>query len=122
MLRGVRGAIVAADNRREDILEATRELLTALIKANDIHQEDVVSVFFTMTPDLDAEHPALAARQLGWRHVPLLCMQEIPVPGGLARVVRVLIQWHTELSAEEVRFVYLREAEALRPDLAEARQ
>lgn len=119
MLRGVRGAVMAAANTREDILSATRELLGALIEANDIRLEDVVTVFFTVTADLHAEHPALAARQLGWVHVPLLCMQEMAVPSGLPRVVRVLIQWHTERSASEVRFVYLREAEALRPDLSE---
>jgi chorismate mutase len=114
--RGIRGAITVADNTREAILEATRELLLRLIEANEIAADDVASAIFTTTPDLDAEFPALAARELGWRDTALLCGHEMNVPGSLPRCIRVLIHWNTSRSASEVVHVYLREAQSLRPD------
>jgi len=117
-IRGVRGATVAAEDNPKTILAATRELLKAILAANpDLSPEDVASVFFTMTPDLNSVHPALAARQMGWGAVPLLCAQEIPVPGGMPRCIRVLLHWNTNLSQREVHHVYLGEAINLRPDL-----
>jgi len=117
-IRGVRGATVAAQDNPEVILAATRELLQAILTANpSLHPEDVASVFFTMTPDLTSVHPALAARQMGWGSVPLLCAQEIPVPGGMPRCIRVLLHWNTGLAQREVHHVYLGEAANLRPDL-----
>ncbi len=116
--RGLRGAVQAAENTPEAVLEATRALLAALVSANPgLKPDDVASIFFTATPDLDAVHPALAARQLGWVEVPLLCAQEIAVPGSLPLVVRVLLHWNTPLTQREVRHVYLGAAAALRPDL-----
>jgi chorismate mutase len=114
--RGIRGAITVAENTREAILEATRELLLRLIEANQIVADDVASAIFTTTPDLDAEFPALAARELGWRDTALLCGHEMNVPGSLPRCIRVLIHWNTSRSASEVVHVYLREAQSLRPD------
>ena len=89
MLRcyGIRGATTVAENTREAILEATRELLELIVPRNEIVVEDVSSAFFTVTEDLDAEHPALAARQIGWERVALLCSREIPVPGSLGMCV-----------------------------------
>ncbi len=117
-IRGVRGATVAAQDDPEVILSATRELLQAILAANPtLRPEDVASVFFTMTHDLTSVHPALAARQLGWGTVPLLCAQEIPVPGGMPRCIRVLLHWNTRLPQREVHHVYLGEAANLRPDL-----
>jgi len=117
-IRGVRGATVAAEDSPKAILAATRELLKAILAANPgLSPEDVASVFFTMTPDLSSVHPALAARQMGWGAVPLLCAQEIPVPGGMPRCIRVLLHWNTNLSQREVHHVYLGEAINLRPDL-----
>lgn len=117
-IRGVRGATVAAEDSPEAILAATRELLKAILAANpSLLPEEVASVFFTMTPDLKSVHPALAARQMGWEAVPLLCAQEIPVPGGVPRCIRVLLHWNTDLSQRAVHHVYLREAVSLRPDL-----
>jgi len=95
--RGVRGATVAAANQAEAILAATQELLLAIRNANPaMRTEDLASILFTVSDDLDAVHPALAARQIGWSRVPLLCAREIPVPGGLSNCVRVLIHWNTD--------------------------
>lgn len=118
MCRGVRGATVAAANTREAILEATRELLERIVAANGIETEDIASAIFSLTVDLDAVHPAVAARELGWAAVPLFCAQEIAVPGGLARAVRVLVHWNTRRPQADIQHVYLRGAEVLRPDLA----
>ena len=115
--RGVRGATTVDANDREEILTATRQLLALVIRRNDIHKEDVASAIFTTTPDLDAEFPALAARQLGWIDVPLLCGHEMAVPGSLGHCIRVLIHWNTEKPQSDIHHVYVRDAQKLRPDL-----
>ncbi len=115
--RGVRGATVATENRADAILAATRELLEAMVAANQIEPGDVASALFTATPDLDAAFPAAAARSLGWVDVPLLDAQEIDVPGGLARAIRVLLHWNTTTPQQAIRHIYLNGAEVLRPDL-----
>jgi chorismate mutase len=120
-LRGIRGATTVADDTPELILEATRELLIELLAANDITDYDVIaSIFFTTTPDLKATFPAEAARAIGMTTVPLICNQEIPVPGRLPRCVRVMMQVNTQRSQTEMVHVYLHEARALRPDLVSA--
>ncbi len=117
-IRGIRGAIVAPDNSAPAILEATRNLLSAIRQANpSLHPEDIASIFFTMTEDLDATYPALAARQLGWVETPLLCAREIPVPDGMPRCIRVLLHWNTDLPQNAIQHAYLGEAARLRPDL-----
>jgi chorismate mutase len=118
-VRGVRGATVVGTNGSEAIRAATVELLQMILDANpSMHPSDLGSVLFTVPEELDAAFPAQAARTLpGWRHVPLLCAREIPVPGTLPRVVRVLAHWNTEIAQEAVRHVYLREAAGLRPDI-----
>lgn len=121
MVRGIRGATTADANTREAILEATKELLEAVVEANDVQRDHVASVFFTTTPDLNAEYPAVAAREVGWVDVPLLCGHEMNVPGGLPRCLRVLMHVNTDRPSSEIRHVYLREATALRPDLASDR-
>lgn len=118
-MRGVRGAVCATENTREAIEAATHELLRAVLSANPaLDMEDVASIVFTMTEDLNATYPALAARQIGWQETPLLCAQEINVPGSLARCIRVLLHWNTEIPQSEIKHVYLGEASVLRPDLA----
>lgn len=117
--RGIRGAICAETNQADAILKATRLLLERLAAANDLSPTDIASVIFTTTADLDAAYPARAARELGWTRVPLLCMQEMSVVGSLQRCIRVLIHWNTERAMQEIQHVYLGEAQALRPDLAE---
>ena len=116
--RGVRGATTVDVNTRDEILTATRQLLALIIRRNDIRSEDVGSAVFTVTSDLNAEFPALAARQLGWLDVPLLCTNEIDVPGGLPRCVRVLIHWNTPNAQGEIVHVYVKDAVRLRPDLS----
>lgn len=118
LCRGVRGATTVDSNTREAILEETRKLLALMIRFNGIRSEDVASAIFTVTRDLDAEFPALAARQLGWLDVPLLCTYEIQVPGSLERCIRILMHWNTEKSQREITHVYIRGAERLRPDLS----
>ena len=113
----VRGATTVEENGQAEILEATRELLNEVVTVNRIAIEDVASVIFTATCDLDAAYPAVAARELGWTHTPLLCMQEMNVAGSLRRCVRVLIHWNSECTQGEVLSVYLRGAQVLRPDL-----
>ena len=117
--RGVRGATTADSNSRDDILTATRQLLALMIHINEIAAGDVASAIFSTTEDLDAEFPALAARQLGWLDVPLICNHEINVPGSLVRCVRILLHWNTDKKQDEVTHVYIREASKLRPDLSE---
>ena len=112
---GIRGATTVEANTAEDILEATTELLTALIRLNDLQSEDVASAIFTTTPDLTATFPALAARDLGWTEVPLLCAHEMDVPGALGHVVRILLHVNTARAAAEIRHVYLKGARELRP-------
>ncbi len=114
--RGVRGATTAEGNTREDILRATRELLAMVIRQNGIRPEDVASAVFSTTPDLDAEFPALAARQLGWYDVALLCNHELDVPGSLRRCIRVLVHWNTDIPSSKVIHVYIKDAAQLRPD------
>ena len=116
--RGVRGATTVSKNEREEILSATRQLLALLIRRNGIDPKDVASAYFTTTPDIDAEFPAMAARQLGWLDVPLMCGHEMTVPGGLALCVRVLIHWNTDRRQDEIEHVYVRDAKRLRPDLS----
>ena len=106
--RGVRGATTVEGNDRDQILLATRQLLGLMIRRNDIDSRDVASVFFTVTKDLTAEYPALAARQLGWLDVPLLCGYEIAVDNGLPRCIRVLMHWNTDKRQSEISHVYLR--------------
>jgi chorismate mutase len=112
---------VAEQDQAETILQATRELLEAILSANPtLKPADLASVFFSVTEDLAAAYPALAARELGWNQVPLLCSREIPVPGSLPRCIRVLLHWNTDLPQHAIRHVYLGAAAELRPDLNSA--
>lgn len=113
--RGIRGATTVKNNDREEILAATAELLQLLIEKNDLYPDNVASVIFTATDDLDAEFPAVAARSLGWEETALMCAREIPVPGSLKKCIRVLIHVNTTRSVAEMQHVYLREAVSLRP-------
>ncbi len=120
-VRGVRGATSVPADTREGILDATRELLREVLRANKIEKfDDIVSIVFTTTPDLVATFPAEAARELGMHLVPLLCASEIAVPGRLPRCVRLLMHLNTETHPKDIVHVYLREAKALRPDIHSA--
>jgi prephenate dehydratase len=116
-VRGIRGATTVESNSAEAILQATQELLAAIVTANNVSPEDVASAIFTTTPDLDTAFPARAAREFGWRHVPLLDAVEIEVADSLPRTIRTLIHWNTERPIYDIRHIYLRDAVRLRPDL-----
>lgn len=117
-IRGVRGANVVTGNSIDEILKATQILLEAICAANvSLRSEDIASILFTVTDDLDAVHPALAARQMGWVDVPMLCAKEIPVPGSMKHCIRVLMHWNTDLPQSQVHHIYLGAAASLRPDI-----
>jgi chorismate mutase len=117
VVRGIRGAISVTQNSASEIHQATRELLIKMAKANQVKKEDIASIFFTLTPDLNAAYPAAAARELGWIHVPLICAVEVDVPQALPYCIRVLMHVNTELAQSAVKPIYLREARGLRVDL-----
>ena len=117
--RGIRGAVTVEANTELSILSATQELLSEMLRANEIDSDEIAGVLFTMTVDLNAAFPAEAGRRLpGWSRVPLMDAQEVPVPGSLPRCVRVLMLVNTTRTADEVQHIYLRDAERLRPDLS----
>lgn len=116
--RGVRGATTVAEDDRDEILLATRQLIALMMRQNGIDTADLASAQFTVTKDLRSEFPALAARQLGWLEVPLLCGYEITVERSLPKCIRVLLHWNTEKSQSEIQHFYLHDAVKLRPDLS----
>lgn len=116
--RGIRGATTVEHNDRDEILSATTELLELIIRHNGLRAEDIASAIFSLTEDLDAEFPAVAARMLGWTDVPLMCTREIPVPGSLGKCIRVLLHVNTTRSLTEIQHVYIRGAVHLRPTFA----
>jgi chorismate mutase len=118
-MRGVRGATTVERNDAAQIAERTREMLHLLMDANGMLPEDIASALFTVTDDLNAQFPTVAARGLAdWKDVPLLCAREIPVPGSIGRCIRVLIHWNTDRPQSRVRHVFLRGARRLRPEWA----
>jgi chorismate mutase len=116
-VRAVRGATQVEANERDDILQGTSELVQEVLSRNGIDPADLISIVFTATPDLTADFPAYAARQLGLVDVPLLCTTEIAVPGAMPRVLRLMAHVETERPRADIRHVYLRGAAALRTDL-----
>ena len=119
LVRGIRGATTVESNTREEILAAAGELLEAIVQANELPHEHVASIIFTTTPDLNADFPAVAARELGWTDVALECMHEMNVPGSLAKCLRILMHVNTDRSAAEIKHIYLRGAVVLRRDIVE---
>ncbi|MFB9378847.1 chorismate mutase [Kineococcus gynurae] len=118
-VRAVRGAVQIDVDEREEILSATRELVTEVISRNGLHLDDFISVIFTSTADLSAEFPAVAARELGMGDVPLMCARELEIAGSMPRVIRLMAHVETGLARAEVQHVYLRGAVALRRDIAQ---
>lgn len=117
MVRAIRGAITVENNEKDEILSATAELLKELLEKNQVDRESLIEMIFTLTPDLDAVFPAVAARKLGITNVPLMCMSEIPVAGALQKCVRILIHINTDKSLDKIKHIYLKGAKVLRPDL-----
>lgn len=118
-LRGLRGAITADNNIASDIVQETTLLLKEMMNRNDIEEEDIVSIIFSATDDLNAEFPAAAARTLGFKNTPLLCTKEIAVPGSITKCIRILMHFYTNKNAQELKHVYLKGAKRLRTDLPE---
>jgi len=119
-VRGIRGATTIEADAPEAILQATRELLLAILEANPtLRPDEIASSIFTVTTDICSAYPARAAREMGWEDVPLMCATEIPVTGSLPKCIRVLLLWNTELGQKEIHHVYLNEAISLRPDLVQ---
>ena len=121
-VRGIRGAVTASANERDAIVGATGRLLREIVERNSVRVDDIGAIFFTTTPDLTAEFPAAAARELGWSDVPLLCGHEMSVPGRLDKCVRVMMIVNTDVGQSAIRHVYLDGAKALRPDIERAQQ
>ena len=119
MVKAVRGAVVARENTKSAIFEATQTLLGSMLEKNQLSVGCVISVFITATADLNAEFPAFAAREMGWTRVPMLCAQEIRVPNSMTGVIRALMHVDVEDGARELRHQYLGETRKLRPDLSE---
>lgn len=116
-MRGIRGAITVKKNNKEEILAATMELLNKIIELNRLTEDEMVSINFTATTDLDQVYPAVAAREIGLKNIPLLCYQEMKVINSLPKCIRVLIYVNRSCTLDEIRHVYLEKAEELRPDL-----
>jgi chorismate mutase len=118
-VRAIRGAIQVSVDEREVVLAATRELVRAVLAANDLVSDQLISLIFTATADLRSEFPAVAARELGLGDVPLLCTVEIDVPGALPRVVRLLLHAELDRPRAQIQHIYLEGAAALRLDIAQ---
>ena len=118
-VRAIRGATQVAENSPEAIAAGVKELLTEILKSNSITPDEVISVLFTASPDLNAAFPAAFAREVGFESVPLICAVEIDVPGALARTIRVMAHVETSRNAAEISHIYLHGAKALRRDIAQ---
>lgn len=117
-VRGIRGATTIEQDQADEVLAATCELLKALVENNpDLQPEDIASAIFTVTDDIHSAFPAKAARQIGWTQVPMVCMQEIPVPGSLPKCIRIMLLWNTDKLQSEITHIYLRQSKKLRPDI-----
>jgi len=118
-VRAIRGAIQLDVDEREHVLSATRELVVAVLEANALTKDDVISIMFTATHDVRSEFPAVAARELGLGDVPLMCAQELDIVGAMPRVIRLMAHVNTTLPRNQITHIYLRGATALRRDLAQ---
>jgi len=116
-IRGIRGAITVTGNNKGQIVTSTEGLLRKMVGINKIKVDDIASIIFSITRDLNAEFPAIAARNLGWIHTPLMCTYEMDVPGSVRRCIRVLMHMNSNKAQSSIKHVYLRNAKKLRPDL-----
>ncbi len=119
LVRAIRGATTVDNNDSNEIIEETGKLLTEIIAKNNLNEDDIISIIFSVTKDLNTAFPAVAARKMGWTDVALFCTNEMDVPGSLSKCIRVLIHINTELGKKDLKHVYLKGANILRPDLAE---
>ncbi len=119
MVRAIRGATTVKNNSKEEIWDATEEMMNAIVKENNLNQDDMISITFTLTPDLNACYPAVRAREMGFTNVPLMNMPELPVPGALEKCIRVIVYVNTDKGLDDIRHIYLNEAVRLRKDIVE---
>ncbi|WP_010250147.1 chorismate mutase [Acetivibrio cellulolyticus] len=117
MVRGIRGATTVECNEAVEMLKETEKLLVEIIEKNRLKEDDIISIIFTVTNDLNAAFPAVAARNLGWTSIALMCTNEIDVPGSLKKCIRVLLHVNTDKKNDEIKHIYLNNAKVLRPDL-----
>ncbi|RAP31666.1 chorismate mutase [Candidatus Marinamargulisbacteria bacterium SCGC AG-414-C22] len=117
-VRGIRGAITISKNSAPEIIAETKHLLTEMIQQNNVDPEEIVSIFFSMTKDLNDTFPAKAAREIGLENTPLLCLNEVDVPESLTKVIRILMHVNSLKKQTEMNHIYLKDAIQLRPDLA----
>lgn len=116
-VRAIRGAVTVENNTAPEIIEETRQLLLEIEHKNEFLQDDIISIIFSVTSDLNAAFPAVAARQIGWNNIALMCTNEVDVLGSLKKCIRVLIHINTDKSNYEIKHIYLKGAKVLRPDL-----
>jgi chorismate mutase len=122
MVRAIRGATTVSDNSADEIYAATAELLREMTSLNEIDKDDIISVIFSLTSDLNAAFPAAAARRMGWTKTAMMCTYEVDVPGSLRKCIRVMMHIETEKDNDELKYVYLRQAKSLRPDIADKQE
>ena len=118
-VRAIRGAITIDNNTADEILGETKNLLKRIVEVNNIGKNDIISVIFTATRDVNAIYPAVAAREMGWTDIALMCINEMEVPGSLKMCIRVLMHVNADIPNDKIKYVYLKGAKVLRPDLAE---
>lgn len=118
-VRAIRGAIQLDSDERSHLLKSTAELVTKVLHENELETADLISIWFSATPDITCEFPALAARELGLGDVPLMCAVEMDVAGAMPRVIRLMMHAETSKPRADIKHVYLRGAQALRADLAQ---
>ncbi len=116
-MRGIRGAITVKENEQNNIINNTQDLIKTIINRNEVKNQEIVSMIFTATSDLDSEYPAVAARDLGYKQIPLMCYQELKVKDSLKKCIRIMIYINRDCSLSEIKHVYLKNARKLRPDL-----
>ena len=118
-VRAIRGAIQLDVDERSHLLKSTAELVTKVLHENELETADLISIWFSATPDVTSEFPALAARELGLGDVPLMCAVEMDVDGAMPRLIRLMMHVETKRPRSEIKHVYLRGAQGLRSDLAQ---
>lgn len=116
-VRAIRGASTVENNDKNEILAETKRLLKTIVTENNINTNEIISVFFSLTSDLNACYPAAAAREMGWADIALMCTKEIDVPGSLRKCIRVLMHINSDKSNNDIKHIYLKGAKGLRPDL-----
>ncbi|MFW5998343.1 MAG: chorismate mutase [Bacillota bacterium] len=116
-MRGIRGAITVSNNSKNEIITATSNLINKIIEENQVKTEEIVSMIFTATRDLDKIYPAVAARQCGYENIPLMCYQELNIQDSLDKCIRIMVYINRDCSLSNINHIYLNKAKTLRPDL-----